>query len=122
MTTKQHAEMMERIERHGNQLLAIFPQAKEQDPVKLCKRLKIVDGKAARAAVRYCNGESTEAEWEKISSDCARLANDLLCTNRVWVNGDPRGYALKIDLQDGEVLHRDMGGYGIIAPDLTEHD
>jgi hypothetical protein len=42
----------------------------------------------------------------------------------VFVNGDPRGYALKI--QDEYVsensldIHRDMGGYGILAPDLSD--
>ena len=40
----------------------------------------------------------------------------------VFVNGDPRGYALKID--DSYVkkfnlkIERDWGGYGIIAPDF----
>lgn len=44
----------------------------------------------------------------------------MLATDRVWFNGDPRGYALKVDLRDGETLHRDWGGYGIIAPDLSD--
>ncbi len=39
----------------------------------------------------------------------------------VFVNGDPRGYALKIhdsnrDLIDGCGIARDWGGYGLIAP------
>lgn len=122
MNAKKHAEMMERIERHGKQLLAIFPQAKEQDPVKLCKRLRRLELEAEQMAVAYCNGEIETDKWEAISGKMASIVNDLLGTSRVWVNGDPRGYALKIDLAGGEVLHRDMGGYGIIAPDLTLHD
>lgn len=40
----------------------------------------------------------------------------------VYINLDPRGYVLKIDegyMQENKLdLYRDMGGYGIIAPDL----
>jgi hypothetical protein len=43
----------------------------------------------------------------------------------VIINRDPRGYALKIgddwmSAHHTSRLHRDMGGYGILAPDLTE--
>lgn len=42
----------------------------------------------------------------------------------VFVNSDPRGYALKIENDwmraHGGNLHRDMGGYGILAPDFSE--
>jgi hypothetical protein len=91
MTTTKHDAIMARIERHGRQLLAIFPNAEIIDPVLLCKRLRSIEASASRMAEAYCNG-------------------------------DPRGYALKIDLQVGEELHRDWGGYGIIAPDLSEQD
>jgi hypothetical protein len=44
---------------------------------------------------------------------------------RVWVNWDPRGYALKLNEDDtralsarGVNIHRDMGGYGILAPEF----
>jgi len=36
---------------------------------------------------------------------------------------DPRGYALKLDDEwtraNAPHIHRDWGGYGILAPDLT---
>lgn len=43
-----------------------------------------------------------------------------------FVNGDPRGHALKIDNDDPQGrelieavrLHRDMGGYGILSPEI----
>lgn len=43
-----------------------------------------------------------------------------------FINGDPRGYALKIDneLSDGKALidavklQTDMGGFGILSPDV----
>ena len=43
----------------------------------------------------------------------------------VFLNRDPRGYALKIKSEwmearrDSVRLHRDWGGYGILAPDLS---
>lgn len=45
--------------------------------------------------------------------------------NKVFVNGDPRGYTLKIDDKYKDKMHkagvyRDWGGYGIIAPDFRE--
>jgi len=42
----------------------------------------------------------------------------------VFLNLDPRGYALKIDdawmRANDARLHQDWGGYGILAPDLSE--
>ena len=39
------------------------------------------------------------------------------------INGDPRGYALKVDDKwvcgNNAVLKRDWGGYGILAPEFT---
>lgn len=44
----------------------------------------------------------------------------------VFVNLDPRGYALKINDEwmraNSVTLHSDWGGYGIIAPDLTDSE
>jgi len=45
----------------------------------------------------------------------------------VFFNRDPRGYALKIQddyireiREDGKSIHTDMGGYGIIAPEINQ--
>lgn len=45
MTAKQKVAMYEAIEEHGKKLLAMFPNAKEKDPVRLCKRLRVYEGK-----------------------------------------------------------------------------
>ncbi len=41
----------------------------------------------------------------------------------IIVNRDPRGYCLKIDdawiAANNVKIHRDMGGYGIIAPEIS---
>lgn len=116
MTPKQEAA----IRKHGEQLLALFPDAAEQDPIKLCKRLRRLEGEAHRHAERicsdasYCNGGGIEGIPARIAQRVAKL----LGSGRVWLNGDPRGYALKVDLRDGERLNTDWGGYGIIAPEI----
>lgn len=111
---------MSRIERHGRDLLRIFTAATDTDPVSLCKRLRRVEVRANRAACEACNNQAGADAWPEEQDRALRLVGKLLGTDRVWVNGDPRGYALKVDLRDGEQLHRDWGGYGIIAPDLRE--
>ena len=120
MNATQKAKMYAAIERHGRQLLKLFPNAKQPDPIALCKALRRWEGQASARATDYCNGKIEQDEWERISDRIRASVNTYLGTDRVWINGDPRGYALKIDLQPGEELHRDWGGYGIIAPDFTE--
>lgn len=117
----KHETMMRRIETHGRELLAIFPQATEQDPVKLCKRLRRHESEANANATAMCNGDLQQDEYDRRAAATMQRVNAMLHTDRVWINGDPRGYALKIDLAPGEKLHQDWGGYGIIAPDLTEN-
>lgn len=119
-----------RVERHGRHLLALYPNATEQDPVKLFKRLRRLEAKAHRAAERSCNGEITDDQWDAITDKMIDDLRAILGTGpSFFINGDPRGYALKIDdatvrepmfgARTGVLIHRDMGGYGIIAPDLT---
>ena len=118
----------DRITQHGEQLLAIFPNAIERDPVKLCKRLRRLEVCGSKAAEAYCNGDFSDAKW--VIAKTATLAGlrTLLKPGDVpvFISGDPRGYALKIDngymAAHGVAMHRDLGGYGILAPDLTEGD
>lgn len=126
MKTKQR----EAIVKHGEHLLKIFPNALEQDPVRLCKKLRLLEGRAALIGARLCNGPEFAGGYEEAD----RLADAILAAaNRllgniesdvvpVFINRDPRGHALKIReswmLTSGAQLHRDWGGYGIIAPEI----
>lgn len=182
MTPKQ----LEQIEAHGRNLLAIFPNATERDPVKLCKKLRRLDREGAAVALRLCNGpEYAEGEADTLTDDILRRVNRLLgqsanqytgapcgcergierdncpqCEGTgkvidfakfrrreivpIFVNQDPRGYALKIDdawikkqrqhecgyigpcttcpscVQPTHNIQicKDWGGYGIIAPEI----
>lgn len=170
-TTKPRAvRQYEAIEAHGKNLLAIFQNATERDPVTLCKKLRRLEAKASAIALRLCNGPEYAGGYEEVDAlTDAILAkvNALLgnvheyqpktgarCTCRpgierdncaacegtgrkidfaairnrpalvpVFINRDPRGYALKIDdvwtHNKQARIYRDFGGYGILAPEIT---
>ena len=92
-----------------------------------CKLLAI-DRKAHRSAEDYCNGVIDLEEWEKRSENYSREVAFVFggkLPDGFFVNGDPRGYTLKIDdakMRDVYAdinLHRDFGGFGILAPEIT---
>jgi hypothetical protein len=120
--------MYQRIERHGKQLLAIYPYALIGRPVMLCKRMRRLENKVRRACEGWCNGDIDEVACDKVINSVHREVKQLLGYGPdFFINRDARGYALKIDdnvmreLREQELtLPTDMGGYGILAPDLTE--
>lgn len=145
MTPKQR----EAIEQHGRQLLAIFPNATEQDPVKLCRKLRRIETRANADAEDYCNGITDCRQYKILSGHSKARVHKGLGSDRPFINSDPRGYALKVELGKcepcngtgahflhrntmddtaepcescngwgNERLHTDMGGYGIIAPEI----
>jgi hypothetical protein len=134
------ATQLSAIERHGRQLLAIFPNATEQDPVKLCKALRRLEARGAALALRLCNGPEfpTEDSADKISeailSRVSHLLGNYVYNDKekvritrvpIFVNRDPRGYALKIcdswmQEHGNPLSQRDWGGYGILAPEIRK--
>ncbi len=131
MTTKQEAA----IRQHGELLLAIFPEAAERDPVTLCKKLRTLEGKAARIALRFCNGpefDYPDQADRKIDGILDRVHQLLGLSDvphaPIFVNRDPRGYALKVHSEWMDAargawcrLPKDWGGYGIIAPEIDKN-
>jgi len=134
MSTKKQRQA-EQIKAHGENLLHLFPRATERDPIKLCKKLRRMEAKAQEIALRLCNGPEfpggddevdalTGAILEKVNAILGNSGPDAV---PVFVNRDPRGYALKIksEYMAGAgwiaqwALMRDWGGYGIIAPEIT---
>lgn len=131
MSTKKQRQYNQ-IEAHGKNLLAIFPRATERDPVALCKKLRRLESKASRITTDYCNGDFDAGEnGEKLDAalDAILAKVNAILENTgknpvpVFINRDPRGYALKIReiwmRNYSGNLHRDWGGYGIIAPEIT---
>lgn len=132
-----NAKTLEAIRKHGESLLRAFPNASEKDPVALCKKLRRVETATHLAFERYCNGDVCELEADKAEQIAINRLNKVLNLfgtdwKRIVINRDPRGYAIKLDstwthnrnavaLRDGEPqIYRDMGGYGILAPDLNQ--
>jgi len=124
MKVSEKVTMYRRIEKHGNDLKIIFNL--EGDPIVLCKKLHRLEAKAHQLATDYCNGDITSEQWEGASEGMLeRLDKILNFVNQhipVFVNSDARGYTFKIKdkyvTEHNLDIHRDWGGYGIIAPDF----
>jgi hypothetical protein len=132
-TMNKHDRMYQQIENHGANLNAIFNTG--LDNVKLAKNLHRLEVKAHKLATDYCNGENG-VTWENWDEKCepilkaVRKVLNMTDTYRqnaipIFINGDCRGYALKIDsdfmhgyLTHGGKLYTDWGGYGILAPEF----
>jgi len=130
MTTReqQRSEMYSRILKHGHELLQLFPQCNQKDPLKLCKALRRYESKASYHSEQHCsvNDERHILECGKIFATVALLLGPCSIEGaKVILNLDPRGYALKIEFTPESSrptgLYSDMGGYGILAPDLTNN-
>ena len=121
---KKQDRMKEQIRMHGENLNRIFDL--NEDPDKLSRRIHRLEVKAHRLSTDCCNGvidmEGWERETEKILNLLDKILNFKKQNIPVFVNGDARGYALKI--QDDYVrehdlkIHKDWGGYGILAPEF----
>ena len=125
-TKKQ--QQAENILQHGFRLLRIFPHAATQgfSAVTLCKRLHRIEAEAHRFAERECNEQLPEGASERKNASILKRLDAILGFRAagvpVFLNGDPRGYALKIDdawmrAHPDVELHRDWGGYCILAPE-----
>jgi len=130
MNETKRAKMYAEIKRHGEQINRVFNTNIE--PVQLAKKLHSLEIKAHRLTTDYCNGvidgEAYEAAEIKILNRLDKTLNFRALGVPVFVNGDARGYALKIKTSwindqyrkdNAFRLCTDMGGYGIIAPDFT---
>lgn len=120
--------MYARIISHGNGLIEFF-NLPIQDPIALSKKLFRLENKAHDLAIRYTNGLMETNKYETEANKILVSLSKIIGKNnmkKVFINGDPRGYALKIDDKYQDRLYkvgiyRDWGGYGIIAPDFSEN-
>ncbi len=99
MNAKTKAAVVE----HGQNLLDVFPGATERDPVALCKKLRRLERKGAALALRLCNGPDFPggyAEADQIDDAIMAKVDALLDFTgaglKVFLNRDPRGYALEL--------------------------
>ena len=101
---------------HHAALATLFPAAK-CTPINLWRRLRRIEAKAHKWAEMECNGEPVPEEWSAgIRADVIKQCGSIPAG--FFVNGDPRGYALKLDLPRADMpagLVTDMGDFGILA-------
>ena len=125
-------KMYQRIEQHGQQLNALFNTAVGN--VELCKKLRKIEKSLEKPLLDACNVGMDYDELDKITDSALDNVDKLLNFREnkipVFVNRDPRGYALKIkddfvreynhqNSSLGARIYTDWGGYGILAPDLS---
>ena len=119
MNKKQ--QQRENILQHGFNLQRIYPDTKCYGPVELCKKLHRMETKAHRLATEMCSYDVDQESHDRALDRIENRVNDLLGNGpTVFVNRDPRGYALKIRSKNAKNLdiHKDWGGYGIICPEF----
>lgn len=125
MSAKKDEAML----RYGFALMRTFPHAEKLHrgaPVSLYKRLHRIEAEAHRLAERECNEQLPEGYSERKTASILKRLDAILGFKAagipVFVNGDPRGYALKIDdvyVREHKLdIERDWGGYGIICPEF----
>jgi hypothetical protein len=82
------------------------------------KQLLRVERKSHKLAERRCNDPTmTEEREERLEKRYAKEVTEILgyLPTGFFINGDPRGYALKID-GESVISYTDWGGYHILAP------
>ena len=115
---------------HIKDLIKVFNLNRNIDLITVYNKLRRIEAKAHKLMEDRCNGlNETEEEHERKNQEILNKLDFYLKFKEqkipVFLNGDPRGYALKIEddfirkkREEGINFHTDMGGYGIISPDL----
>ena len=92
-----------------------------RDARKASRLLWDAEKAAHHAAEQYCNGEIDSEAWDRVKDETRAKVIDALGSlpPGFFVNGDPRGYALKLEADSVPIdMHRDWGGYQILSPEL----
>lgn len=126
MTKK--TDRAEALQRHYDRLEQLYSicgdDRKYMIGKKLFTTLLKLEKIAHKAATDYCNGDIQSELYDAIADNTKLSVYKLLPNVKgLKINGDPRGYALKIDdevmREYNYPLDRDMGGYGILSPDIS---
>jgi hypothetical protein len=99
---------------HLSELEAIGYDAETLEP------LRELEDMAHRGAEDYCNVPNFD--WETLEAEVREGVAELFGGAEpagFFVNGDPRGYALKLQSGTGSLSQRDWGDFEILAPDFS---
>lgn len=90
--------------------------------LQIWRKLRKTECALQKQALRWCNDPTFVTEdWENVKEQAKRdvISSFGWLPTGLFINSDPRGHSLKLDNEKialPESLHRDMGGYGILAP------
>lgn len=92
-------------------------------PFDIVNRLRELEKRANNICTKDCNGtinsDLATKQLEKIKAEVLKLL-PVLPESLLIVNGDPRGYTLKLKESFAKKIgiYTDWGGYGILSPEF----
>jgi hypothetical protein len=125
---KTDSYIIERRARHHKALATLSTDPKA-DGLKLWRSLRKIENAFSSVSVAYCNGDANDKQWEaaKDKAKAAVLKTLGKFPDGFMLNSDPRGYALKLRGPEAgykgatmpEGIEKDMGGNGLLAPEIN---
>lgn len=143
MTTAERKALITRDRiAHHRALELLRHDSCHKSGVQLWRDLCKIERLAHAGATAYCNGETIRLSWPlfgvreydfcrdenawdalvSVTNDCIRNILGHV-PGGLTINGDARGYALKLDPDKVTIphgMHTDMGGYGILAARIDQ--
>ena len=120
------AENAEQLFRHVCNLQTLTGAGSYHEALGLYKKLHRLETRVHRENENDCNGTTGLSDAQETARDKRRFEKFqslLPGVSGLFINGDPRGYSLKMHAKQtqelfdkGINLYRDWGGYGILAP------
>ena len=123
------ASIEKQVEAHGEKIKIIFDLDPKKNAVSLCRQLRRIEREGNELGEDMCNLANADPGSKRYASLVKKLDKILGFRSQgvpVFVNLDPRGYALKIESEwvwkhrEDKPIYQDWGGFGIIAPEFTE--
>lgn len=114
--------------RHINSLCYLAGGVSYYEGLEIYKKLHRIEARLNRIFIMECNGDidlTDEQTKKRNNLILSKLRALLPEAKTIFLNGEPRGYALKIketeamELREkGINIYQDWGGYGILAPEF----
>lgn len=108
--------MTESKKSFGEKLLKIFPNAKEQDPVRLTKKLQALELEALAKQKKARNNFITEDEYYAAFALIVREVRDILQTEKAGIKGDILHFVFKMKIENGEFFFANTNGDETLSP------
>ena len=126
ITKDERASFIQRRrENHHKALEVLAYQVGCDTPgLALWRQLRRIETWISYYSVEYCNGTIDTDKFESVKQQARNRLTKVFggrIPEGVFINSDPRGYALKLDNEHVEIpqgMERDWGGYGILAAEI----